>query len=396
MAIESIRLTRLELYDRVWSEPVWTLAPTLGLSDVGLKKMCSRMHIPTPYRGYWQKKAAGHTPKRTPLPKVAPSAVPSVLEATFGQSNQELRSPEAQGPVAEQRRYEANADHRITVAQQLVDPHPLVAKTVQALRTAKGDERGVLRARQSCLAVNVSIATADRAMSIYDALLKALDARGFPTAVRVGEGAGTFVSVGDERIGISLDEEINRTERKPRDPWVFAQYDYNSSAKLTLRLVDSWLRVRRTWADGARQRVEDCLNDFIVGLVAAAEAIKANRLERESWERERRAAEERRQVEERNREEEAGRVRSLELGVALWRKNRAAREFLADMRRAAEQAGVLTNDSPLVAWLAWADAYVDRTDLVHPAPRVPPDPEANRRDPYYLPSSFDDVRTRGA
>lgn len=52
MTVTVTRLTRQQLYERVWSEPVWTLAPTLGLSDVGLKEMCNRMHIPTPPRGY--------------------------------------------------------------------------------------------------------------------------------------------------------------------------------------------------------------------------------------------------------------------------------------------------------------------------------------------------------
>ena len=36
---ESINLTRRELYERVWSEPVRTLAPKFGLSDVALNRM---------------------------------------------------------------------------------------------------------------------------------------------------------------------------------------------------------------------------------------------------------------------------------------------------------------------------------------------------------------------
>jgi hypothetical protein len=55
----SITLTRQELYDRVWTEPVDTLAKQFGISNVGLGKACRRHNIPVPPRGYWARKAAG-------------------------------------------------------------------------------------------------------------------------------------------------------------------------------------------------------------------------------------------------------------------------------------------------------------------------------------------------
>src|SRR5690349_2100726 len=46
-------MTRRQLYERVWSTPLKRLAPELGLSDVGLAKICRRNNIPVPPRGYW-------------------------------------------------------------------------------------------------------------------------------------------------------------------------------------------------------------------------------------------------------------------------------------------------------------------------------------------------------
>jgi hypothetical protein len=51
-------LTRQALYDLVWSMPMTKLAESLGLSDVGLAKICDRHRVPTPQRGYWAKKEA--------------------------------------------------------------------------------------------------------------------------------------------------------------------------------------------------------------------------------------------------------------------------------------------------------------------------------------------------
>src|SRR5690242_14086251 len=69
-ATDGTRITREELYEKVWSEALATLGPKLGLSDVGLAKMCRRMQVPVPWRGYWAKKEAGQAVAPTPLPKL--------------------------------------------------------------------------------------------------------------------------------------------------------------------------------------------------------------------------------------------------------------------------------------------------------------------------------------
>jgi hypothetical protein len=43
---DSTRLTREQLYDRVWSTPAWKLGPELGMSGRGLAKRCAREGIP--------------------------------------------------------------------------------------------------------------------------------------------------------------------------------------------------------------------------------------------------------------------------------------------------------------------------------------------------------------
>ena len=64
----TIVLTREELYERVWTTAMRHLGPELGVSDVGLKKICKRLKIPTPPLGYWAKKQYGKAPTQPPLP----------------------------------------------------------------------------------------------------------------------------------------------------------------------------------------------------------------------------------------------------------------------------------------------------------------------------------------
>jgi hypothetical protein len=53
-------LTRRAMYDLVWSRPMTTVAEDLGISDIGLKKICDKHRVPTPPRGYWAKRDAGN------------------------------------------------------------------------------------------------------------------------------------------------------------------------------------------------------------------------------------------------------------------------------------------------------------------------------------------------
>lgn len=67
---ETIFLKREELYKLVWSEPVSKLARGYGLSDRGLGKICKRLEIPVPGRGYWQMKKKG---LKIPVPPLQPT-----------------------------------------------------------------------------------------------------------------------------------------------------------------------------------------------------------------------------------------------------------------------------------------------------------------------------------
>jgi hypothetical protein len=49
------QITREELYEAVWTDPVQKVAKALGLSDVGLAKIARNLNVPLPGRGYWAK-----------------------------------------------------------------------------------------------------------------------------------------------------------------------------------------------------------------------------------------------------------------------------------------------------------------------------------------------------
>jgi len=53
--MEQVKLTRKELYDLVWAQPMSRLAKKYKISDNGLRKICKRINIPIPAMGHWQR-----------------------------------------------------------------------------------------------------------------------------------------------------------------------------------------------------------------------------------------------------------------------------------------------------------------------------------------------------
>ena len=60
------RYDREELYEKAWSQPLHQLAKEYGISDVGLAKVCRKLAVPVPGRGYWAKKSAGKPVRKRP------------------------------------------------------------------------------------------------------------------------------------------------------------------------------------------------------------------------------------------------------------------------------------------------------------------------------------------
>lgn len=88
---------------------------------------------------------------------------------------------------------------------------------------------------------------------------------------------------------------------------------------------------RRTWADGKQQRLEQCLNKFIEGLIRIAETPKAERLEDERRQREWEERQRQRAEEYRQQAEEKRRSEQLLDQIDRWDRSRRIRDYAADM-----------------------------------------------------------------
>ena len=198
-----------------------------------------------------------------------------------------------------------------------------------------------------------------------DAFLKALELRGFRVTISTAEKPETQVEILGQRLTITLDERIKRTEHAPRTGERFGpKWDYAPSGQLRLK-IDEWVSgsARKTWSDGQRARLERQLNSVVAGLVVIADVKRAWEQEREREEAARREAERQRALAEQARREEEERRSVLERQAESWAKSQRLRGFIDEVERRANAKGVsIVPGSELGAWIAWAREHADRLD----------------------------------
>jgi len=319
----------------------------------------------------------------------------------------------------------------IVVDQVLTDPHPLVERTRRHLAQAKPRHDGLLPwVNKPCLDINVTASSLDRALRIADALLKAMEGAGLRVEEQIvkhrtkrpprrsiwdrpepgePELRLTRVLCEGEWLRFAISEKVKRQvdptpDPPPRklgwdgryyEPYVPTTYTYVSSARLSLAITNvDRLPVQTTWNDGARQRLETRLTQFVGQLSTVAVAV---RLKREEDERHRIAAEEeaeRRRVAELEEEQrrwalqqhrwaEEEREKQLLGELERWRLARDVRAYVREAIAAVAASSGADEMTLLMRWqLAWALRYADRHDplraLCGLSPKGPSGPKHRR------------------
>ena len=224
-----------------------------------------------------------------------------------------------------------------------------------------------------------------RAMRILNSLIKALESQ--RCAVRVGKRFGfqaTIAKVEGESVPFSLKEETRRSERdltprerleKKKYSWFHRtpKYVYSPSGVLVLQTEIRRLPgIRRRWADGKKQRLEDLLPAFVVSIFDYADHEKQRRAEDEEAERRREKKEREREAKRKLIAEEQERLNKLLSAVDSWHRSRRVREYVSDVVERVEAAhGPLPQDHPFFEWVAWAEVQADRLDpLIEGPPSI--------------------------
>jgi hypothetical protein len=326
--MDTVSLTRAELYTLVWSEPLSVLAERFNLSDYGMRKICIDLSVPLPRTGHWKRVRAGQPVDIPPLPSVAvkQQIVKFSVHATGTVSEKPVSSP-----------------------RQTLDP--LLAAVKQTLTRKENAylHDGLRHSDQHQLDIRAAPQNVDRALRFMNQFLHALRGRGHSIE-------GSHVLVNGQKMGIRCREKLKRVASTK---YSYQHTELVPTGILSFQLTAEWSWQPKEWKEGT-----ETLEEKIPTILEKMES-ESRRLAEEDRQRQQRQAE--RAEEERIRKEQEQRKQSELTGfqalftqATRWRRALDLRDYLAAFEQHARTFGTLTTDQE--AWLAWARAKADWYD----------------------------------
>lgn len=368
-------LSRKALYDLVWTDPVRTVATSLGLSDVGLKKHCVAANIPVPDRGYWAKLKAGKPVIQARLPPRAPGKSAHIRIGPAPRTWPYDPVAELAEPIPEPPTFEEALDvvharlvKRVGKAPRVRD---LSSPTAAIRKLIEADAKRREKYEATRFGWDPPIFDSPferRRLRVLDALAAGLSRQGVRMDVSGKVGRDLGARVGDQWLSFSLDHPSAKPDR-----WGEHKTQPGPVGPLKLELKPRWNEgvPRRIWSDEDESKLEDQLTEIVVAILLTGE-IEYRNFSRSEYESalERRARAEAELVkrrleaeqEERERLERQAKARRdlLFSQAQAWRAAMDIRGFVG----AVMDRGAVDDGEALKAWSEWALAEADRLDPV--------------------------------
>ncbi len=371
--------SRQELYDLVWSQPMRTVAASVGVSDVALAKACRKANIPVPARGYWAKKANGKASHAASLPMRFPGASDKI---EIGGNPHRYWNPSWKQELAEAEIppipfFEEEMDALSDRVRRLVGK----ASAERDFSRAFGDVAKLLahdeerrNSRWSIDKPKYDGGIERRRLLILLSLSHKLHALGCKLSMHTSkygvdlfENRGVAVSVGSQLVRFTLEPPSGRVAK--RNGTVTRE---GTCLRLEFESSHSSALETRYW-DDAEGKLEGRLCEIIAAILIRSETQYRHAMHRHrEWvieqkeqlriEEEKRIAEAEQKARERRLRQERERVARLMSQAAALRKAETIRSYVEAVRlRALEMP---TESATRNSWAVWALAEADRIDPV--------------------------------
>jgi hypothetical protein len=296
---KSLRLSREELYQRIWFTPTTKLAKEFGLSDVALAKICKKFNIPKPGTGHWARKAVGQIIVQPPLPPLNVEKQDIVFDL---QTNQNRRANYWRPKPTK------IMNQPITLPEPEVELCPM-AKRIHALANKeKPDATGRVRVQGKNVPIIYAspeqIEPLSRAIHVLVERAKNLgyefkDDNDFNQCIRFVHEEGDVTLEIEEGI-VEIETPVTK-EQKRRPSWTWENKVKQLTGKFCYRMVtDPEHGSRNYWKKKTPEPLLTMLSTIIERLSVAVEKFKREKILAE----ERKIESERRQQEWKKEEEQ--------------------------------------------------------------------------------------------
>lgn len=359
-------LTRDELHRRVWETPMSRLAAQYGISGNGLAKICKRLEVPYPPRGYWAKKAAGKSVIHYRLP---PPNEGTLLEVTITPTPPPLKRPALSPELADRFKAARLQAESVPVPNRLAKPHPIIAGWLADHERRKREARRDRNPWAIHFAPQEFTSSDRRQYRILSTLFKELECQG--GTVKEDGRRQLVAEMNGEPIAFQIREKQKQIRRplteEEKRRHLASDKDWTQELKPTGKLVFSiktWLPggLRTEWLENDATSMEVLLPEIVATFVTGGPLLVKQRHQREEEGRRRRIAERERYEEQQRLKLDTNRWwRFVEI-AHQWRDAEIARSFVAQLERLDCDHDEEVSGNTLRDWMAWAEEHTRSTD----------------------------------
>jgi len=380
--------SRVDLYSAVWSKPMMKLAEEFGISGRGLAKLCERLKVPVPPRGYWRKISLGQSIKKIPLPEVEftryelwknqtslddlerrRKAVKEHFEI-FNNPDIEIKDKNIHEVASRTLQAEQARNPMVLVSEQDITSPPVKKFLISQTRN-----KNTLRSTnyRDTLAIDVTDSCALRAALLMETLLQGFKARKWDFSIEKEDAsphAHMFVNLFGQRIYFAIIEPftnkrfpLTEKERKAYEEdhhyGRVPKYRYIPTATGRLLLsINDGKRVYQSWEDRGKQLIEASIKEIMLGFIYVA--IQSSNETILALEREQRLKLEqaRKLEEERLKRLDAKRYEKLIADSEAYSQMKKIQNYVEYVKNQAQDQAA-EPDSEISKWMEWAQSKIN-------------------------------------
>jgi hypothetical protein len=352
--METIELTRKELYDIVWSTTLSKLTQQYAYTNDGIKKMCKQFEIPMPDGSYWSKLKFNKKFKKEKLNPIFGGVDKIVL--TIREEGNTVNVDQTPLTIRT-KEIENDPKAPLIVPDKITKPDILTIQTQEFWKAAKNN-RFYRDDRKITYPIRFDINNRERALRFMDTFTKLIRYRGhtfskdnFETGVLIN---GIFIELDLREASKRVPEKppYSGTTLEPTGEFIFKIGRYSGD---------------KEWRDG-KVKIEEHLAKMVAKLEIEAEKEKIREEESRLWHIKYEEEKKRKEEIKKRRDEEVDKFNRLVKLSEQYDKTLKIRQYIEAIKKNAINTNNLTPEKQ--EWINWA---TDKADWVDPLINKPDD-----------------------
>ena len=365
-----IKISIEALHQLIWQKPLSAIAKDWGINSQAITKVCNEHNIPRPVSGHWTLVSLGKTPDTVPLH--------DDIDGSMVISFRKRQKPRINKTIIELPASKTKSTKRkVTVPNRIGKFHPFsqLAKQHYKKPTFEHDKLMVSPWQIETYQFAVSPEKFDRALKIFDSLVKYFDKQGWAFKITdnfTRRSKINAVDINDKTVTFKLREKTKQTPRalstKEQQDKAAGRYVYYEKVLMPTGMLHLTIEeyvdgnCKTAFIDKPGEPIEDKLDEFIVSLVATSKYIELREIERAKEEQERHKQQELNDFFNKEVKKEKDNIAFLFEQFENWQKAEKARQFVAAIKKRIHESGEITKDQE--KWLDWAEHILTLEDPV--------------------------------